>query len=477
MTCEAYYDEHEPPPSGTEDRCSVHEIEASTATAVAILGFSTTFFGIFNLFVTGWGIKRFGVKATLVSQIFCPAIRLAVQNLGVMTGGASGILIIQCSQIITIIGGPAGYLLALNNFVAEVIEPSERTGALGQLQGCAMFGTSVGFLAGGLISDIFNIEVPFRVSWILFLTACAYAFICLPKIPTPEAVIAKTSIGLKKFFGPLKTFAPQKWTLEDGRTSTQYGAMFLGIGVFLGILATGIIPILLQLYSTDVLGFGTTENGALISMNSMVRGLFLTLAFPKIISSGRKWMNGRKETNRVASKDSGIPEIPTQPNQLVGTVEATEDDQPIEPTASPDDKQEIFDLQFTKYSLLADGLITGAAMFVREGWQMYLVAMLLPFASGTGSSAKGTILQMCPASERSDALSAITLIESIARLSTSKSYILYLDDQSANDLLLSEPFWYHICPFCGYWPDTPRFYLQCRKSQFHLCGLTMLTFS
>jgi len=197
--------------------------------------------------------------------------------------------------------------------------------------------------------------------------------------------------------------------------------MLLGIGVFMGILATGYIPVLLQLYSTDVLGFGTTENGALISMNSMVRGLFLTLAFPKIISSGRKWMNGRKEEARI-TKDTDIPELPTEVSDFVGNVEARESDEPIEPSSSPDDKQEIFDLQFTKYSLIADGIITGLATFVRQGWQIYLVAILLPLASGTGSSAKGTILQMCPASERTDALSAITLIEMIARLSTTSLF-------------------------------------------------------
>jgi hypothetical protein len=75
---------------------------------------------------------------------------------------------------------------------------------------------------------------------------------------------------------------------------------------------------------------------------------------------------------------------------------------------------------FTKYSLIADGLITGIATFVTKGWQMYVVAMLLPFASGTGPAAKGTILQMCTAAERADALGAITLLEMIARLLTSK---------------------------------------------------------
>lgn len=90
------------------------------------------------------------------------------------------------------------------------------------------------------------------------------------------------------------------------------------------------------------------------------------------------------------------------------------------------DKVFQFDLIYTRGSLLADGLLTLLCTFVRQGWQMYLVAAILPFSAGTGSAAKGTILQMIGSSaamdERTDALAGISLIENIARLSTSKCY-------------------------------------------------------
>lgn len=136
MTCEAYYQTHPDESTPGFDRCNNRDIEAGTSRAVALLGASTTLFGVLNLFVTGWAIKKFGIKIALLISVFWPAVRLAVQNIGVETGGAKGILIVQCSQIITIIGGPAGYLLALNSFVTEVVEHKERTGALGKLQGC-----------------------------------------------------------------------------------------------------------------------------------------------------------------------------------------------------------------------------------------------------------------------------------------------------------------------------------------------------
>ena len=67
----------------------------------------------------------------------------------------------------------------------------------------------------------------------------------------------------------------------------EYGILLLGAGAFIALLATGYIPTLLQLYATDVLDFGTTENGWLISINSLIRGVYLTFAFPWIITNGR----------------------------------------------------------------------------------------------------------------------------------------------------------------------------------------------
>jgi hypothetical protein len=66
--------------------------------------------GTLNLFVAGWMVKRFGPRLALVFQTLVPAIRVATQVLGLIAGGKAGILIIQCTQLITIIGGPAGYM-------------------------------------------------------------------------------------------------------------------------------------------------------------------------------------------------------------------------------------------------------------------------------------------------------------------------------------------------------------------------------
>ncbi|KAF2113914.1 major facilitator superfamily domain-containing protein [Lophiotrema nucula] len=419
MTCESYYEKHATPDL-PGDRCSKREIEASTARAVSLLGASTTIFGLMNLLVTGWSIKRFGVKLALIIQVFWPAVRLAVQNVGVMTGSDAGIIIIQASQIITIVGGPSGYILALNAFVTDVVTHDERTGALGKLTGCMMVGAATGFLVGGLLGDYINILAPFRVTLVLFLSCCVFIAISLPVIPPEEdKAAAKQKTGIHRFFGPLRIFAPQKWTLADGRVSRQFGALLLGIGVFLAILATGYIPTLLQLYSTNQFEFNTSDNAWLIFMYSMLRGVFLSLIFPRIIRLGRKWYQPRPPKPHAPEEEHLVPEIPTSPNEI-GPIDTMDND--TEPSNPPPRKDEpetfAFDLLYARCSILADGIMTGLAVFVTKGWQLYLVALFLPLAAGTGSASKGTILQMIPSNQRVDALSGITLVENIARLST-----------------------------------------------------------
>ncbi len=281
MTCDAYYKHHpsSSPPSAsawpssqspslhtvnilayaydfssnsnsenTPDRCSIHPIESSTALSVSLLGASTTVFGLLNLFLTGSLIKRIGVKPTLVIQVFFPALRLLVQNIGVEVWGSAGIIIIQCSQIVSIIGGPSGYLLVLNTFITEVVEYEGRTAALGRLTGAMMFGSAIGFLLGGVVAEVFGIKAPFRLTFILFMSACAYVVLFLPHIPPAPQTVEESESGkgrkskkkgLRRFLGPLAVFAPRKFIGRDGVVRTEYGAFLLAWGVFLGILATG----------------------------------------------------------------------------------------------------------------------------------------------------------------------------------------------------------------------------------------------
>ncbi|KAH6867979.1 major facilitator superfamily domain-containing protein [Alternaria rosae] len=424
LTCDAYYEHHEPDPNAT-DRCARREIDAGAARAFALLASSTTIFGLVNLLVAAWTIKRLGVKLALIIQIFWPAVRLLIQNIGIMHGGNVGIMIVQCSQVITVVGGPNGYVLCLNSLVADVVEHERRTGALGRLQGCMYFGSAIGFLIGGVVGDYFGILAPFRMTLVLFLLCCVYVAVSLPAMPPPEEdkdAKPRETTGIARFFGPLRIFAPQKWEIPNGRTRLQFGALTLGIGVFLGILATGYIPILLQMYATVEFNFGPKENGALIFLYSALRGGFLSLVFPRIIAAGRKWLGDGVKNNLAEDEEREsavqVHIIPPTP-AVTETVDPLESEEPPNPEPTNEQETFAFDLFYARFSLLLDGILTGLAVFVSQGWQMYIVAVMLPFAAGTGAASKGSILQMLPNSERVDALSGITLVENIARLSTS----------------------------------------------------------
>jgi hypothetical protein len=134
MTCDQYYDNHQNPIEGLRDRCSIPAIESSTAKSVALLAFSTTLFGVPNLFLTGWTIKKYGVKTALCFQVSWVAIRLLVQNTGVEVGKGNGIIIVQCSQIITIVGGK--YICLLFQTQTEVLHPRWIQRALSEMTSC-----------------------------------------------------------------------------------------------------------------------------------------------------------------------------------------------------------------------------------------------------------------------------------------------------------------------------------------------------
>lgn len=196
----------------------------------------------------------------------------------------------------------------------------------------------------------------------------------------------------------------------------------------LGYLAT-----LLQLFATDVFGFATKQNGWLIFMYALLRGLFLTFAFPRLISIGRK-VGARKEEEEDSGRtDAAVDSEPSERQPLLTTQSSAAETAGMDGIQDKPRRPEqafAFDLTYTRFSLLADGLLTLVCSFVRQGWQMYLVAAILPFAAGTGSAAKGSVLQMvgrgASSGERTDALAGVSLVENMARLSTSTLLALFV---------------------------------------------------
>ncbi|KAL8294812.1 hypothetical protein RB597_008267 [Gaeumannomyces tritici] len=421
MMCDDYYTSHAPY-EGDGDRCNRNAISAGTATQLSYLAMSTTICGTINLFVSAWQSKRLGPRAALICQVFVPAIRVAAQIIGIILGGKRGLITIQATQLITVLGGPAGYLVLVNTIASEVVEPMQRTAVFGRLQGCAMLGQAIGFLTGGIIGDTFGIRKPFETAFFSFLIATVYVQLCLPYIPPGQLSQSKnTEKGIKGFFAPLRVLAPQTIRLQNGQVKKHYGVLFLCCGVFTGVLATGYVPTLVQLYATSQFGFRQVENGFLTSGNALMRAVFLTFMFPNIIDRGRKWFVAPEQASPAPIEPAEPGEIPTEPALFDAPSGVQGEDQPNEPmvTSQPNERASCgFDLYFLRSSLLVDGAVTTVSAYASEGWHMYLAALLLPFGSGTAPAAKGVITEMCPPSQRADALSAITLVENIARLST-----------------------------------------------------------
>jgi len=471
MECESFYT-HNPPYDGPwEDRCRRREINAGTAQQISILGMSTSFSGVFNLFICGYFIKLWGPRWAYVSQTSLLGLRVSTQILAVTIGGRTGEIVFQACQGIGIIGGPRGYQLVLNTSVAEVVAPRDRTAVFGRLQGAIMLGTAFGFLLGGVLGDMYGIRRPFEVAFFLYVISTIYGAIFMPSEvakPNTSQTSKPKKVGIAAFFAPLRVIVPHKYRLESGKIITNYGLIFLATGLFLGVFASGYCPTLLQLYATASFNWSTTDNGYLMFGNALVRGMFLIIIFPRIISNGRKWFTGggppgtetpvdgpaisSSATTIIINNEDGDAEvqttksknesIPTSPRQFPAAEGLEVPQEPIlssqvshqqdcrSTTTIADHSDEAssegdvedwgieFDLFFVRWSLVIDSMVTFFAGFSSQGWHVYLAGFVLPFASGSAPAAKGLLSELCPPEQRGDALSGITLVESMATLLT-----------------------------------------------------------
>jgi predicted MFS family arabinose efflux permease len=157
----------------------------------------------------------------------------------------------QTTQLFNILGGAGGYILCANAYVPELVAPADRTGAFGQQQGVVMLARAVGFTAGGLVSDWFDISAPFKVTFCLLVGSTLFSFAFLPYVP-PAARAGARDAGEGEggpvakresawaFLAPMKVFFPAKVFTPDGRyEGRKWGLMCLGLGEFLAVFATG----------------------------------------------------------------------------------------------------------------------------------------------------------------------------------------------------------------------------------------------
>jgi hypothetical protein len=125
--------------------------------------------------------------------------------------------------------------------------------------------------------------------------------------------------------------------------------------------------------ATSEFGFGTTENGWLMAGNSLIRGLFLLIMFPKIIFAGREWFN-KSSNNPGHVAQHHEDEIPTRPEDFAAAPGEGVPQEPVK-APEPDDEEDSgtgFDLLFVQWSLVVDSIVTAIAGFSSQGWQAYM---------------------------------------------------------------------------------------------------------
>ncbi|KAK4686960.1 hypothetical protein P7C73_g3162, partial [Tremellales sp. Uapishka_1] len=424
MTCDEYYKTHAWGGPADADRCALRSIESSTASSIALMSSVTTTCTIVNLFVTGYWIKRFGVKAAMFQQTAWAAMRNLTQILALHVGGATGMRIIQSTQIFNIMGSGGGYQLAANAYIAVLAKPEDRTALFGVLNGIMMLGSSVGYTFGGMLDYFLGRLASFQAAFTLLVFCTIFGSLFLPYIDPRAANTESMAKAPKKtsFLAPLKLFIPRKKEV-DGRLKRDYNLLLMGAGAFLSVLATGYVPIALQLVGTNTFGFMPAESGMMLSLTLLVKAFFLSICFPRIIKHGRRWMSSASMPEVTVS--SCTPSLSGQehlddPAQAPPATPLIANEEPHQKLPSPTDRPHgsAFDLLFLQSSILLDGFVTAAVSLASRGWHIYLAAVALPFASGTGSACKGVVLDFVEPEDRSDALSGIALIERLATVST-----------------------------------------------------------
>lgn len=415
---------------------------------------------LINLFLSAWFIRRFGVKAAMFQQTFWAALRNLCQIYAQTVGGATGMKIIQVTQLFNLLGSGGGFQLCANSYVAMLSEDHARTANFGILGGIFMLGSSIGYSTGGSAERYFGYLAPFQLAFILLCFSTVFGMFFLPHF-TPEHE-DKPHSGRAGFLAPLKVFIPRKIGNANRR---DWNLLYLGLGTFFSVLATGYAPMMLQLIATDVFDFTPYTSGYMLSLTLFVRFIFLTGMFPTIISRGRRWMSPQRAPS-ISSDDSGatiacaagksastpssacpsrssslertpkasqirglpvppVPNIPRRSSQSHSSPSSSafsradyvpsraisespppyacdNDDMDLEPIqgCSSVPHAAAFDLLFLRSSILLDGILTSAVTFATAPWHMYLAATALPFASGTGPASKGVMLEFVPPEER-----------------------------------------------------------------------------
>lgn len=182
-------------------------------------------------------------------------------------GGARGVTITLAAQLLCCLSSPGGFILATNSALMEIVSAEQRTAMFGVLSGTHMGGLALGILcksveatrtltitAGGAIYGQCGEFGPFVCSFLLLAVALVVGMSVLPYVAPRTAESGKAATKL----GALNILLP----VQNGRRS--WTMVLLVVGVFVSILATGYVPIGLQLVAQSMFSMEPNTTSLLI---------------------------------------------------------------------------------------------------------------------------------------------------------------------------------------------------------------------
>jgi hypothetical protein len=108
---------------------------------------------------------------------------------------------------------------------------------------------------GGIVYHYLGPLAPFETTFILLVSCTIFGSLFLPYIQPDQNAKAKS----QTFLQPLKTFIPRR--RREGENGRNWNLALLGAGAFFSVLATGYVPMALQLVGINAFGFGPEESG------------------------------------------------------------------------------------------------------------------------------------------------------------------------------------------------------------------------
>lgn len=271
MSCDAYYADR--PVEGKGDRCHTPDVESLAAANTAAMSTVQTIggepsspshltAGIMSIFVTQFWIARFGTKAAMFQGSIWSSIRMLVHMYAMYIGGAAGVHITIVTQLLCILGSPGGFMLATNSALMESVLPAQRTAMFGMLGGAQMAGYGTGLVLGGTLYTYLGLYGPFATAFVMLVLVVLLGLCIIPYNPPAQKPAGADGqpAAKRSVLNALKMFYP----MRDAHGRRSWTLLCLIFGVFMASLATGYVPIALQLVGQDLFGFEPNMTSAML---------------------------------------------------------------------------------------------------------------------------------------------------------------------------------------------------------------------